>query len=820
VIQENTGHATGLRAGARPLAPKVLPGLKLRLNLGTAISRSLLCVGVCFVPLLATGVAHAADSSSVGCPVAAPPLSLPEPGKDSTLIADQATVADQIATATGNVHLERNGQTMEAPYVRYNRDTTEVEARNGVKYLRPGLYLTADNAHVNTGDGSGQFNTTEYSVIDSGARGKAATIASPGDNRYQLTDADYSTCPGPTKAWLLSARRIDLDRNSGRGVAHDATMRIYGVPVLYTPYINFPIDNQRHTGFLAPTIGASSNSGFQLAAPYYINIAPNYDATIVPRVLADRGFQLGAKGRYLFEHNRGQINGEYLPSDQKYGADRGLVNYEHIGELSPYVGIQAQYNYVTDDDYFHDLSNNLSNTSTNNLERSFQLTAVQPDAGVRLTLLAQDFQTLDNDFNGIGGLYDNEPYRRLPQARLEWLTPSAPFQAGVDAEYTAFDRNDSVTGTRADVRPRLVWGTDHGGWFANSEAAYRVTRYQLDNLDQVQPDDFVQPNSSAINRDIPSFQTGAGLRFSKAFENGWIQTFEPQAQYLLVGYEDQSDIPVFDSGIPDLHYDRLFSNNRYTGIDRIGDANQLTIGVTSRVISPDSGREVAKLDLGRVTGFRDLRVRVPNSGTTGYGVKGSDYVAGVTLSPTRNLRTQTTVQYDPDDSQINRAIATATIGSRTGYQLDLGYRFYRDYRPARNLFDIDNNGNDNRNDTQTNLIPGQFESLSQTVLGVRAPINDRFEFIGRWNYSLEESQNVESLAGIEYSPSCCYSARVALRRYVADNDGSQDNAILFQFVFRGLGQFGDTVQSFVDRDVFSNNTTGRSTDTFDTIRSP
>lgn len=805
MIQENTGF----KIGWRQRAP--------RLNLGLIISRSLLCASLCLTPWV-SGMVQAAPTAGAGCPVAPPPLSLPQVSDESTLVADKATVADQTATATGHAHLERNGQTLEAPFVRYNRDTTEADAKGGLKYYRPGLYLSADNGHVNTANHSGQFNDTQYSVIDTGARGKATTVASSGDNTYQLTDADYSTCPGPTKAWLLSASRIDLDRNSGRGVAHNATMRIYGVPVLYTPYINFPIDNQRHTGFLAPTIGASSNSGFELSAPYYFNLGPNYDATLVPRVMAKRGFQLGAQGRYLFEHHRGELDGQYLPSDQDYGADRGLVHFEHLGQLNPYVGIQAQYNYVTDDDYFDDLSNDLSHTSTSNLERSLRLTAVKPDAGVRFSLLAQDFQNLDDDFDGIGGLYEDQPYKRLPQARLQWLTPSAPFQAGVDAEYTAFDRDDSVTGSRADVRPRLVWGLDHGSWFANSEAAYRVTRYQLSDLDEVRSDDFVQPNQSSINRDIPSFSAGGGLRFSRDLSNGWIQTLEPRAQYLLVGYEDQSDIPIFDSGVPDLHYDRLFSRNRYTGLDRIGDANQLTLGVTSRFISPDSGRTVAKLDLGRVTGFRDQHVRLPNSGETGYGSKGSDYVAGVTVSPSETLRGQATVQYDPDDSQINRAIATATLGSRSGYQLDLGYRFYRDFRPARDVFRFKNDhGN---NDTRTHLIPGQFENLSQTVLGVRAPITDRFKFVGRWNYSLEHSQNVETLAGIEYSPSCCYAARVALRHYVADDDGSQDNALLFQFVFRGLGQFGDTVQSFVDNDVFAHDTTGRSTDTFDTIRSP
>lgn len=802
MIEEKTGNAAGLNAAA----PRIRTGL--------AISRSLLCVGVCLLPIVASA------ASSAGCPVKAPPLSLPEQSDESTLVADQATVANQIATATGNVRLERNGQTMEAPYVRYNRQTTDAQAKGGVKYYRPGLYLTADTANVNTRNRTGQFDKTHYSVIGSGARGKAATIVSPGDNQYELTDADYSTCPGPTKAWLLSAKHIELNRNTGRGIARDATMRIYGVPVLYTPYINFPLDNQRHTGFLAPTIGVSSKSGFELSAPYYFNISPNFDATLVPRVLAKRGFQLGVQSRYLFEHNRGELDGQYLPHDRKYGADRGLVHFEHQGELNPYVGVQAQYNYVTDKNYFNDLSNDLSHTSTANLERSLQLTAADASGGVRFTLLAQDFQSLYNNFNGLGGLYDNKPYKRLPQARLEMLTPTAPFQAGLDAEFTDFQRNNSVTGYRSDLRPRLLWGVDRGGWYANSEAAYRVTHYQLQNLDQIPTDAFIRPNKSVINREIPSFTAGGGLRFSRTLKNGWIQTLEPRMQYLFVGYQNQSNIPIFDSGVPDLHYDRLFADNRFTGLDRIGDANQVTVGLTSRLISPGSGRTVAKLDLGRVTGFRNLRVTVPNSGETGYGSRGSDYVAGVTLAPTSTLSGRATVQYDPHHNRINRAIATATLGSRSGYQLNLGYRFYRDFRPARNVFYTGNGSGNFRRNIQTNLIPGKFENLSQTVLGVRAPISDRFDFVGRWNYSLEKSRNVETLAGIEYSPSCCYAARVAWRHYVARRDGSQASAILFQFVFRGLGQFGNNVRSFVDSDVFSNDTTGRSSHTFDTMRSP
>ncbi|MFC3105992.1 LPS-assembly protein LptD [Salinisphaera aquimarina] len=771
------------------------------------VGASLVCTGML--------VAEPSIAAEMGCPVAPPPMTLPEASAESTLVADQASLQNEVAEATGNVRLERNGQALEAPFVRYDRKTGEARARDGLKYYRPGLFLTADNGDVQVDDETGQFNGATYSIITNGGRGEAGTVTSLGNGNYELTDANYSTCAGETKAWMLSAKRIKLDREKGRGEAFNSTMRFYGVPVFYSPYLNFPIDDKRHTGVLPPTIGASSDSGFELAVPYYINIAPNYDATIVPRLLADRGLQLGGQLRYLYAHHRGEFDGEYLPSDNKYGDDRSLFHYEHVGRFNPYVSIEANYTRVSDGNYFDDLSSGLSRTSGSQLERAIRLTMA--DTGIRFTLLAQDFQTLEekddnNSDNNFNRAFTNDPYTRLPQARLEMLSPSSPFQAGLNAEFSNFKRDDDIDAYRVDAQPRLLWGVDQGGWYANSEANYRVTQYRLRGFDDAPNVDAGDYEDDVITRDIPQFRAETGLRFARTFNEGWVQTLEPRLQYLYTGYEDQSNIPVFDSGVADLQFDRLFADNRFVGSDRIGDANQLTVGVTSRFISPDSGRTVAKLDLGRVTGFRDLRVNVPTSGEIGYGERGSDYVAGVEIRPTRHIRARTTVQYDPDDSRINRAIAAASYTTDAGYQLDLAYRRYRDYRPLRQA---------NNNDNTIDIVPGEFESLEQTAIGVRAPVTANLDVLGRWNYSLERSQNVETLAGFEYRPSCCWAGRVAWRHYVADDDGSFDSAIMFQFVLNGLGQFGETVRSFVDNDVYdSEDTSRRSSDSFDTIRFP
>ena len=771
-----------------------------------AVGASLVCTGA-----LAPQPSIAA---TMGCPVAPPPLALPQPSEDSTLTADRASLEEGVAEARGEARLTRNGQALEAPYMRYDRDAANAIARDGLRYYRPGFYLTADSGNVQIDDETGEFNQATYAVIANGGRGSATRVESLGGGSYELTDADYTTCAGETKAWQLSAERIALDRASGRGEAFNSVMRIYGVPVLYTPYLNFPIDDKRHSGVLPPTIGSSSDSGFELAVPYWFNLAPNYDATLVPRVLGDRGLQLGGQLRYLHEHHRGEFAGEYLPSDSEYGDDRSLFHYEHIGRFNEHFGIDANYTRVSDDQYFDDLSNDLAGTSTSQLERAVRLTFA--DTGVRFSLLAQDFQTLDDineDEDDFDRAFANDPYTRLPQARLEMLTPTAPFRVGFNGEFSNFKRDDDIDALRTDAEPRLLWGVDRGGWYANSELSYRITRYDLRGFDDAPTVDAAAYEDDVITRDIPQLQAESGLRLSRTFGDGWVQTLEPRAQYLYTGYEDQSEIPVFDSGIADLHFDRLFADNRFVGSDRIGDANQLTLGVSSRFISPEDGRTVAKLDFGRVTGFRDLEVNMPSSGEIGYGDRGSDYVAGVELRPTRNLRAQTTVQYDPDDSRINRAIASASLSTDSGYQLDLAYRRYRDYRPLREV-----SGSNGR---EVNIVPGRYESLEQTAVGLRAPVTDNLDVLGRWNYSLERSQNVETLAGFEYRPSCCWAGRVAWRRYVSDDDGSYDSAIMFQFVLNGLGQFGDTVQSFVDDDVYADDDTGRrSSSSFDTIRFP
>lgn len=720
---------------------------------------------------------RAVDETPPSAPLACtiqPIIAPPPANAQASLTADKASLdEDGVARASGAVRLEKGDQALEAPELIYNRDTSQATVNDGLQYYRPGINLSADSAKVNINDETGTFNGAKFSLSEQHGRGSANKVQSFGDGTYELSTADYSTCPGPKKAWRLSAKTIELDQNKGRGEAYNAVLKIFELPVFYTPYINFPIDDKRHTGFLLPKIGVSGSSGFELATPYYINIAPNLDATLTPRVLSKRGVQLGGQARYLTAHSTGGVTGEYLPSDQDFGADRDLISLNHIGRLGRHFGLRVNYTRVSDDQYFEDLGSNLSSTSKSQLEQAAEFSFAA--TGVRFSVLTQNYQTLDNDQNQT---FLRAPYQQLPRAHLSLLSPTAPWHAGLDADFANFNRDDSVSGLRYDVRPRVGLGVDKESWYARSEASYRYTRYDLH--------DTAAGAERQPERQIPSVSAETGLRLERSLSNGWLQTLEPRVFYLYNGFDNQDSLPVFDTGVPDLRFERLFADNRFVGTDRIGDANQVTLGLTSRFIDAQDGRTVVKLDLGRIYGFETLDVHLPTQSPIGFGKRNSDIVGNAEYAPLPYLHSALTLQYDPGSDRFNRGSVRAGYRDKAGRRLDVGYRYYRNFRPL--------------NAATNSTSPSRFETLEQTDVLVQYPLTQSLKVIGRWNYSLKKSQSVETLGGLEYRPSCCWAIRGAWRRFVHDDRGQYDTAVLLQIELTGLGRFGDDIDRVLERD--------------------
>lgn len=729
-----------------------------------------LCALLC-VPVAALS----ADACSVN-----PGIAPPAPGSKPSLTADTALLEQNgLARAVGHVRLVRGVQALQAPRLVYDRKSTRVTAPDGLHYYRPGIQLKAGQASVAVDQQTGTLEDVHFGLSANGGHGQAHKVQLKGAKHASLFGANYTTCPTTgIPAWQLSAGEIDLNRESGRGVAHNAVMRIHGWPVFWTPYINFPIDNKRHTGFLIPTLGNSSRSGFELATPYYLNIAPGLDATLTPRVLTRRGLQLGGQLRYLNAHNKGQLVGEFLPVDRRHDHDnRSLIQIQHTGRLGRHFGVEVNYSHVSDDDYFDDLGSGLSSTSHSQLEQRIVLGFAA--TGIRLAVLAQGFQNLDD--NPLSSL-NLDAYNRLPQVTLSVLSPTAPWRIGLDASMTSFERRSSINGRRYNLRPRVIWRTDHGGWYFKSQAAYRLTYYRLDHL---------PPGAdNSIQRHLPSFSAELGLRFQRVLGNGWVQTLEPRLHYLYMGYDNQLAIPLFDTGRTDLDFNRLFSRNRFLGADRIGDANQLTLGVTSRFLEPNSGRTVLKVDLGRVFGFRDLRVHLPGRALVGYGNRDSDIVTHLVYSPAPAFHGALTLQYDPHDNQLNRSLLRLGYQGDHGKNVEISYRRYRDFRPA----------------PPANTHP---ETLEQAGVFLQWPVTSGIRFIGRWDYSIQAHRGVNALAGVAYHASCCWAVRVAWNRHIRHESKSThparyDSAVMLQIELTGLGRFGDRINSALRHDIVDN----------------
>lgn len=696
------------------------------------------------------------------CPL--PPvanIALPDdPEAPTQLTADQAEVSDEgQSVLRGNVRIEQAGRAMEAEELTYDRKTGRAVVKGHTRFRAPGFSVEAEGADIQVKSERGEFYNSRFAMTDSLARGEASKLSSDGKGSYALQDAQYTTCPVNSEFWRMEANRIELDKNSGWGRAWGTKLRILDVPVAYVPYFTFPVDDRRKSGFLPPTIGESDNTGLDISTPYYINIAPRYDATITPRYLAERGNQLNGEFRYLSLGGSGTMGLEYLFDDERTREDRYLYLHEHEGYLTRHSRIAIDFKHVSDSAYFQDLDNRIGVNAQTHLNQG-AIVNWQPSRFFWGSARIQDYQTLDQNLT-----LTDRPYIRLPQVRLHVLSPYVwGFQFGLDTEATRFDHDDNtlVTGERFDIRPNMNWKWDDGGNYVASELALRYTAYRLQN---VAPGAEDQPD-----RTLPSFHLEFGQRYERLLDNGRMQTLQPRIHYQYVASEKQNDIPVFDSGDPDFLFYRLFEENRYTGIDRIGDANHVALAVTSRWLDADDGSTWLEYSIGQIYRFSDPEVFLP--GTAPPDDNRSDLVNDIQWQISQNWMTGVSAQYDTEDAEINRGSVRLRYRDEAERFVGLAYRFRRGL-------------------------------LKQTDLSFGVPLGQEWRAIGRWNYSLRENEDVETLFGLEYR-SCCWSVTTALRRYINSPTGEHNNAIYVQLNLLGLAQFGDSFKRLLERDTLRN----------------
>ncbi|MFN2348027.1 MAG: LPS-assembly protein LptD [Thioalkalivibrio sp.] len=679
------------------------------------------------------------------------------------LFSDEALI-DRLGISIfrGNAELSRDGRTLYADELRYDEGRGYAEAEGNVR-LDDGLFaLESLQGHLFMDSERGAFEQADYRYHPMHARGEAERVERLDAQRFRLSRATYTTCDEGQDDWILRASRVDLDQESGKGRARNVSLHFKRVPLFYTPYISFPIDERRKSGFLYPSIGNSDASGLDLSVPYYWNIAPHRDATITPRLLGDRGLLLGGELRYLNPRSHGELALEYL-DDRDYGDDRGSLNLRHQGRPFERTRVDLMVNTVSDAQYLTDLGNSLAITSTTHLENRADL-RYQGD-GWNLLARFQGYQTVDPAIPS-----GSRPYQRLPQLLFSSglpLSGGGPVEGSLRAEWVAFERDDTLTGQRLDLMPGLSLPLQRSYGFLTPGVKYRYTSYQLQ--------DTAPGQDTRPERGIPIASLDAGLFFERPLADGGLQTLEPRLFYLYVPHRDQDALPLFDTGRRDFSFDQLFLDDRFTGADRVGDANQLTLALTSRRIDTMSGEERFRASVGQILYFDDRQVTLTPSEAPATDNR-SSLVAEAALRMAREWSARGAIQWDPHGEQTE--LATAQLQYRgSGRRIaNLGYRLREDpLRPDRELEQMD--------------------------LSAAWPLNARWNMVGRYNYSLRDERDVEVLAGLEYE-SCCWRASMVARRYLtAGVEREYNNGIYFQLTLKGLAGLGTGLQDLLGESI-------------------
>jgi LPS-assembly protein len=673
--------------------------------------------------------------TSLDGPLLDNPLSLLKPLDDPETIqleagGFEATLgAMPTAVMSGGVLLRRDDKVAGAETARYDPEQKALHLEGGVNYQDPGTRINSTSAEFGYVSGRIRFEGADFSLGGSKSRGAADAIEINQSGVLTLDGVEYTTCPPGSEDWLMQGKSIELDTRSGVGTARGMKLKFKGVPILYAPYLSFPIGDARKTGILTPEVGSSGRSGNEIRVPWYWNIAPNYDATITPRLLTSRGMQIATEFRYMTERNQGMVVADYLPDDDIIDRARHQFRFEHRTLFGNGWRNEIDLRDVSDSQYYEDLGNSLSISSITHLNRSIRFDYYSPNFS--MLAQAQEYQTIDDAIAP-----ELEPYRRLPQVLVNgsWKNRFG-LRFGIDGEIVNFDHatDGMITGWRANASPMLDWDISKPGWFINPAIAFDYTHYELDDIP---PGDETDPTRALP---IASLDTGLILERSMTGSNR-IQTIEPRIMYVHIPHRDQDHLPIFDTITPDINLVQLFRKNRYIGVDRIGDTDHLSVGITSRVLDISTGRELMSATIGQTRYFADRRVSLLDADAVARG-------AGTTT------KSEARLQYRPASNKI----------------LNLAYRFRRD-------------------------------SLEQGDLSWSWPIATRWNFVGRYNFSFRDDEVLEQFFGLEYE-SCCWGLRLVSRRHISTRDGTRDSSFGLQLVLKGMTSVGTAADKLLERGI-------------------
>ncbi|NOT11147.1 MAG: LPS-assembly protein LptD [Methylococcaceae bacterium] len=717
--------------------------------------------------------------------------------------SDYSEIFDnEIGSYYGNVEMNRGDQRSSSHTANYDSVSETLDLQGGVYYSEDELALYSESATLKLASDQAKLRDTLFIAPTTPIRGRAKVVYRDNKDLSRYKQVAYTSCKPGNQDWVVHASELKVNYATGKGAAKNAWLEAKGLPVFYLPYLSFPIDDRRLSGFLAPSYNYTQTGGFSINVPYYWNIAPNYDATFNPKYFAKRGMLLGANFRYLFEKTRGNLAFEILPYDSVRDRSRFLGSFKNHARLTDHISSNMDLNYVSDKDYFSELGNALSFTNFSFIKSTADVNYIRE--GVSLIGRFVNYQSVDPTLSDV-----RLPYKRLPQVNfnLNHSFKFMPLDTALDSEYVYFQHNNLIDGQRVNVKPSISFPLHTTSAFLTPKMSLQHTQYELNNLSNTGYAPGTPTNvgtASTISRTLPIFSVDSGLFFERdvnMFKTALTHTLEPRLFYLYIPYKDQSNIPAFDSSLYDFWFNSLYRENRFSGSDRVQDANQLSAAITSRLIDPASGRERLRLDLGEIVYFRDRRVTAPIvvrgflQPTPPETSTWSNFVAELGSEINRHVAIETGIQWNPQNSDVERGKAILHLTNEPNELFNIGY-MYRKNPLVTNL----NNGN-------------RVNDIIQSDVSFRWPVYDDWYAIGRWQYSLLYNRTQESFLGLE-KENCCWRFRIIGRHYVnglintAITDanaqaaqGVSQTGVFFQIELKGLTGLGQKLDEFFEQNI-------------------
>ena len=695
-----------------------------------------------------------------------------------------ATTLNSGALFSGDVSFSQGERHIAADVATLNQQTQQLTAEGNLIFKDPLLTITADSLEAQMLKNSATLTNAKYWLHGQQVHGEASKLQISENSNLLMSNTNFTTCPPGDESWLLEAEMIKIDSQEEWGEVWNAKLRIGGIPIMYIPYMTVPVSDKRKSGFLFPEFSTSTTNGVEVSTPYYWNIAPEYDLTFTPNVMSNRGLYTKTEFRYLVgEQQAGQFNVEYLDGDRKLknNSNRFLYHWSHQASINENWRVRSNYTDVSDNNYFNDLNSDVNRSTDNQLTRVGEASYYEENWDVNVKV--QDIKILGED---------EKPYQVMPQ--LNYNFRSADFWNSIDfnfsSELTNFRHQDNEfdTATRLHLVPSLIWPIQGPAASLTSEVKLFQTNYR-------QATDTTTSNlDKTVNRTIPQARIQGQVNFERPmnfFDSEFKQTLEPQFQYLYVGYKDQSAIGIYDTAQLQDDYFGLFRDRRFSGLDRIADANQLTLGFTSRVFD-DRNREKMKLSIGQTFFFEDSKILHEN--TLQEANKSTSVLAAeLDVQVTNDWFVSGSIQHDTETNKNKKGEATLDYRPSAGKLLQFSYRFVPDLI------------NTNTNNT-----------VDITQAGVRAswPITDNLYFVGNVYQDLNESRNIETYTGLQYE-SCCWAVRFSYHYRIKTNydddlsasvDGREEfeSGFYLNFVIKGLGGSGPLgVEDMLDEGLFN-----------------